>query len=139
MTLLPAEPARVTIDPRRYSWCPPLVLDSVCYAPGCTEVWQIQRHHIVRRSNTGGPLDYITIGGLVVPNVCMLCRDHHDMVTGLVGGHRAWIRYETGEGWLWYRPTRSGVAAWGGGARSGRILDKLGQEWVAVGPLGPGC
>lgn len=66
---------------------------------------------MLRRSATAGPKLYITIDGLVVPNIVGLCKLHHDQLTGLVGGHRAAIMFPPYEGleaglyrawWVWY-------------------------------------
>lgn len=126
MTLLPVEPVRVTLDPRKYSWCPSPELTPWCAVPNCSSAFRLQKHHIYRRSAAGRPSDYITIDNLVVPNVCHLCRKHHSMVTGEIGGHKLWIIYD--EGWQVYRPTRG----------LGRIISKDGTAWVRVGPLRSG-
>ena len=108
----------MTIDSRRYVWCIPPELSETCDAPGCTSTFRLQKHHIVRRSATGGPLDYITIDGLVVQNVCMLCREHHAQVTGLIGGHKAFIKWWDDSRWVW--------------------LKKENSEWIFGGLLGGG-
>lgn len=128
MTITPIEPIRMTIDPRRYVWCAPVELHGRCYAPGCAETWGLQKHHIVRRSATGGPLDYITIDQLIVPNVCMLCQQHHDNLTGLLGGHMAAIKWEAGA-WMWCVPTDDPVPDY---------VSKLGEGWKIVAPIGAG-
>lgn len=130
MTLLAVDPSRFTIDPRRYTWSPAPDRSSVCQAPGCTERWQLQEHHIVPRSRTGGPLSWITVDGLVVENVCMLCQDHHDQITGLIGGHKAAIRRSepglTPGSWLWSTPQPHGEPV---------FSSKLGVPWYVLGPL----
>ena len=127
MTLQAVEPSRVTIDKeRRYSWCPAPDLPSWCSVPGCSSTFKLQKHHIVRRSATGGPLNFITIDNLVIQNVCMLCREHHGMVTGSVGGHRLWIIYESGEGWQVYKH---------GSFPPGGTTSKGGTTWIWVGAL----
>ncbi len=130
MTLIAVEPARITIDPRRYTWCPAPDRSSVCQAPGCTERYSLQEHHIVPRSRTGGPLSYITVDGLVTVNVCMLCPDCHDKITGLVGGHKAAIRRSnlglTPGAWLWSTPQPHGPPA---------FVSKLGVPWFIQGSL----
>lgn len=93
--------------------------------PGCTSTFKLQKHHILRRSATGGPTDYITIDGLVVANVCKLCREHHTMVTGGVGGHRLWIRRDW-DGWQVYGPSY---------VNSEGPRTKDGTVWQWVGPL----
>lgn len=126
MTLLAVEPVRLSLDPRRYVWCVTVELKPVCYAPGCAIHFGLHKHHIVRRSQTGGPLDYVTIDGLVTQNVVNLCRVHHEAVTGAVGGHSGWIRHLAGLGWVWYSPAPSGVP--------GAVTSKEGS-WVPVGFL----
>lgn len=106
MTLMPVEPARLTIDPRRYSWCPKLVLPGYCEVPGCGSTFRLDPHHIVPRSRTGGPLDYVTVDGVVIRNVCHLCRVHHDQLTSPLGGHQASIRFVESLGWCWCLPFR---------------------------------
>lgn len=128
MTLQAVEPVRVTIDPQRYSWCPPLVLPEQCSIPGCTSSFRLEKHHIVRRSATGGPTDYITIDGLVVTNVCMLCREHHAMVTGEIGGHKLWI-IRGARDWIVVKPGPPGEYG---------PVSKDGTTWVWVGPLRAG-
>lgn len=126
MTLQAVEPTRITIDPRRYEWCTAPELTDVCAIPGCDSKFRLEKHHIVRRSATGGPLDYITIDGLVIQNVCMLCREHHDNITGSIGGHKLWIAYGIG-GWQVYRPAYSGD--------TGLLVDKNMKVWARIGPL----
>lgn len=127
MTLAPVEPIRMTIDPRRYVWCLAVDLKPICYAPNCQETWNLQKHHIVRRSATGGPLDYITIDQLVVQNVCMLCQFHHRQLTGLIGGHKAAIKWNNGA-WMWCVPTEEEVPDY---------VTKLGQGWMILAPISP--
>lgn len=129
MTLQAVEPTRVTIDPQRYVWCTAPELTRWCAMPGCTNTFRLQKHHIVRRTATGGPLDYVTIDGLVVQNVCMLCREHHEKITGSIGGHRLWIVYEDDEGWQVFEPGYNG--------RHSRFT-KGNTPWMKVGPLRQG-
>ena len=71
----------------------------------------------MRRSDTAGPKDNIAIDGLVVPNLCLLCREHHLWVTGTLGGHKAkivWLDEPIGH-WHWQ--------------------EKAGGGWLGVGPL----
>jgi hypothetical protein len=116
----------MTIDPRRYVWCTVPELPDWCAIPGCTNSFKLQKHHIVRRSATGGPLDYITIDGLVVQNICNLCREHHAEITGSLGGHKLWIVWERGR-WQVYRP---GYDLYADVRRS-----KNGESWIRSGPL----
>lgn len=103
MTLLPVEPTRITID-ESYEWCTEIVLPPWCQVPWCGSGWHTQKHHIVRRSHTGGPLDYITVDGVAVQNVFRLCQNCHSHLTSPVGGHRAMIRWFDSHGWVWCLP-----------------------------------
>lgn len=126
MTLRPVEASRITVPPQD-AWIP-YELPFICQVPGC---WHSadDPHHIVRRSDTGGPVDYVSIDGLVVANKMAICRTHHDEVTGGVGGHKAMIRFpgweEIAHGlysawWLWYARLPSAAAA---------------PRWVLCGPI----
>lgn len=147
MTLLPVEPARLTIDPRRYSWCAKPELQMFCSVPGCGVGFGLHTHHIVPRSQTGGPLDYVTIDGLVRVNVCKLCPQHHADLTSPVGGHRAMIRWVDGEGWCWAVRAKgpgtadltdeAGVCSDGRPAGVGSLFRSArGHVWHVVGRLG---
>ena len=87
-------------------------LPPVCQAPGCDQPREWGGgHHVIRRSATGGPVDWVSIDGLVIPNRVALCTLCHRGVTGEIGGHRYHIRFPTIEQieaelyspwWLWY-------------------------------------
>jgi hypothetical protein len=64
-----------------------------CSMPTC-ERWAEHAHHIVRRSALGGAYDWVEIDGKLFANKTGLCPQHHDDITGRVGGHRAAIRLE---------------------------------------------
>lgn len=92
-------------------WPVSYALPPVCQHPTCDTTYWIEGHHVVRRSATAGPRDFVTIDGLVVPNRVGLCKEHHDQLTGLVGGHKAAIVYPPAQGlttglytawWVWY-------------------------------------
>lgn len=115
MTLLPVEPVRTGIP--EIPPCFVLRVSATCAAPGCGAEAR-QGHHVVRRSATGGPLDVVLIDGAPVVNRIGLCDDCHDMLTGLVGGHRAALvmppldRIEAGlyrRWWVWFAATRPAV------------------------------
>lgn len=130
MTLPPVETSRMTIDPRRYVWCVAPEYTGYCAIPGCNSKFRLEKHHIVRRSATGGPLDYITIDGLVVQNTTMLCREHHNMITGSIGGHKLWI--------VWQPPGMP--ACWhvftpGYYEDKNYLIAKDGSTWVWLGML----
>ena len=127
MTLLPCPRIEIAV------YDGPLVVEpqdeTVCAHPACGEGWGLERHHVVRRSETGGPERWVVVNGVILLNERWLCHIHHVMVTGEVGGHRGWIRYLEGHGWVWYAPAPPGHAA------SGGVPDKLGCLWLPVGPL----
>lgn len=104
-----------------------------CAMPKCGEWHGLQHHHVVRRSELGGAYRWVVVNGVVLLNERMLCRHHHDMVTGMVGGHRAWIRYLEGEGWAWYARAPHGLSPVA--SPPAVVLDKLGGAWLLVGPL----
>lgn len=142
MTLTLVEPARITLDPRRYDWCPTVELPDLCCVPDCRSLWGLQRHHIIRRSATGGPLDYVTIDGVVVTNVARICSSHHDDLTSPVGGHRAAMAYSTGVGWVWCVLMEPGLTGDQAVCLStvpagSQVLFETarGAVWRAVGPL----
>lgn len=66
-----------------------------CSNPTCRKIAE-HAHHIVRRSQLGGDYAWVAIEGVIVANLTGLCADCHDKVTGLVGGHKAAIRYMDG-------------------------------------------
>lgn len=97
MTLLPVEPIRITV-PDQDAWIKE-PLPETCQVPGCGERGEKGGHHVVRRSHTGRPVDFVAVDGVVLDNRVRLCFEHHCMVTD----HRAWIRYKTGAGWEWWQ------------------------------------
>lgn len=110
MTLLAAERSRIGAPLADDGWVA-YSLPPVCQHPQCDVTHQLDRHHVVRRSELAGPRRWVAIDGLVVPNVVHLCWQHHLDVTGEVGGHRAIIwKPEPGSreavlysgAWLWY-------------------------------------
>lgn len=108
MTLRPAEDVRLSIPPQD-CWIE-YDIPPVCQVPGCQEPWA-HRHHIVRRTKTGGPQRWVAVDGVVLPNVMGICFRHHEQVTGMVGGHWARIGFPSIEEltgglyrpwWVWY-------------------------------------
>lgn len=75
--------------------------NEICSVPGCSSPAE-HGHHIWRRSFTGAPTHWVRIGEHDVGNVTGLCAMHHDWVTGGIGGHRAWIRWDGQYEW-WER------------------------------------
>jgi len=62
-----------------------------CAMPTCTR-FADHAHHMVRRSQLGGDYNWVEIEGTLYANLVGLCAEHHDQVTGRVGGHKAAIR-----------------------------------------------
>lgn len=103
--------------------------ETVCAHPACWSTWALETHHVVRRTETGGPARWVLVRGVVLLNERRLCRPHHRELTGELGGHLGWIRYLEGEGWVWYAPAPPGPSV------PGAVSDKLGALWLPVGPL----
>ena len=75
-----------------------------CANPECRRIAE-HAHHIFRRSQLGGAFAWVEIKGVVYQNLCGLCANCHDDVTGRVGGHRAAIRLlgpDYDWVWTWY-------------------------------------
>jgi len=126
MTLMPCARSEITATWGIGAWPEP-EKETVCSHPKCANRGELEPHHVVRRSETGGPKHWVAVNGVVLLNERRLCHVHHVMVTGEVGGHRGWIRYLEGEGWVWYAPAPAGSV--------GGVSDKLGAAWLPVGPL----
>lgn len=126
VTLLPAPKVAIEIY---HGETVVLQEETVCCHPACWERWGLQTHHVVRRSETGGPVRWVLINGVVLLNERRVCTPHHRELTGELGGHLAWIRYLEGESWVWYAPAPAGHSGPGG------VTDKLGAIWLPVGPL----
>jgi hypothetical protein len=63
-----------------------------CAVPACRRLAE-HAHHLWRRSALGGPFDWVELpDGHVVGNLVGMCPQHHDAVTGRIGGHKAAIR-----------------------------------------------
>jgi len=77
-----------------------------CANPKCGKLAE-HAHHLVRRSALGGDYRWIEIEGRIVGNLTGLCAGCHDDVTGMVGGHKAAIRYHQGLFW-WSLVAESG-------------------------------
>jgi hypothetical protein len=76
----------------------PGAVGEACAAPGCTSASQ-QRHHIWPKSYLRGqPVEWVEVGGVLLQNTVGLCAPCHAAVTGVVGGHRAHIRYDRDRG-----------------------------------------
>jgi hypothetical protein len=124
VTLAPAFDSQISIPEQEWAEPEP---SHYCANPRCDRLGT-QGHHIVRRSATGGPKRWIAIDGVVLLNevrVCLWC--HEDL-----NRHAAWIRYFTGEGWLWYAAAPAALAA---GAAGSVQHPKSGRWFVPFGPL----
>jgi len=127
VTLLPVEQVRISVPPQD-RWPTPEIA-RLCQVPGCLLYPEPGAHHVVRRTFTGGPVDWVTIDGLVLYNLVRLCHRHHSALTE----HHAGIRHEEGTGWVWFteatgghvRPQDDGVA----------LAPRTGRLFVRVGPV----
>jgi len=126
MTLLPVEEIRVTV-PDRQDW-PTGEDDWRCCNPNCGQRGT-EGHHVVRRTATSGPVDWVAVDGIVLQNVVRVCHTCHEDITQ----HRAWIRHLPGEGWVWYAALPRGLAASPGADRVQH--PKSGREFVRIGPV----
>lgn len=66
-----------------------------CSNPNCGKIAE-HAHHIIRRSQLVKDYDWITIEGIVTGNKTGLCVACHNDVTGMIGGHKAAIRWIDG-------------------------------------------
>jgi hypothetical protein len=79
-----------------------------CAAPSCGRTAR-HRHHIVSRTKTNGPLDWIVIHNTetkktwLVRNVVDLCPECHDKLESQPGGAKARLRFLDDNGFAWYR------------------------------------
>jgi hypothetical protein len=92
MTLIPSEAWNVAgVEGDKYTVGP------FCDAPGCKRPVD-HKHHLWRRSFLGGDYWWVRVPTsrgttVTIRNVVGLCYHHHEDVTGDVGGHKAWIRW----------------------------------------------
>jgi hypothetical protein len=96
---------------------PPGELAKICSAVGCLKLTK-DRHHLWPKSFLRGqPYEWVmTPWGQIVQNTTGLCVQHHGMVTGEIGGHKACVLVE-GKTFMW--------------------AEKHANEWVVMGPLTP--
>jgi hypothetical protein len=129
VTLLPVEPVRVTI-PAQDGWVEE-DLPALCCNPQCDRRGG-QTHHVVRRSETGGPIRWVAIDGVILLNEWRICLWCHEMLNC----HDAWIRYLTPFGWVWYAalPARRSPVA-GHGGPDFIQHPKSGRWFRLIGPL----
>lgn len=91
-----------------------------CSNPTCRKIAE-HAHHIIRRSQIVKEYDWIAIEGTVIGNKTGLCASCHDDITGLIGGHKAAIRWiESAFWWCLVTPTANDPSA---------------MQYHAVGPL----
>lgn len=55
-------------------------IQPACCHPRCNN-WQVERHHIVRRSFLAGMFDWVEYDGVLIQNVVGVCRTHHHDLT----------------------------------------------------------
>ena len=73
-----------------------------CVVPGCISLAQHGHHLWARSYLRGQPTVWVCLpSGRIVSNVVGLCIRHHSQVTGEVGGHKAMIRLEDDETFIW--------------------------------------
>lgn len=126
MTLLPSDQFGVSGWPgNAYK------VNEVCAHPSCGKA-SVHAHHMWRRSFIRKDYDWVKLpDGTIIGNRVGLCQEHHDMVTGEIGGYRAKLTWEAGIMW-WEIRVESAPAAAG---------DDLGWHvpkkilFVRVGPL----
>lgn len=95
MTLSPIDaPVRLTV-PDRQEWAE-LGVSEVCQAADCQQLGT-QWHHVFRRTQTAGPVDWVAIDGLVIFNKIRLCLWCHDKINS----HAAWVVYDEHGWWEW--------------------------------------
>jgi hypothetical protein len=81
----------------------------VCVAPGCISLSQEGHHMWSRGALRGEPTEWVRLpSGRVVSNVVGVCRRHHGMLTGGIGGHMAAIQLEPDETFIWLEPIAGG-------------------------------
>lgn len=107
MTLLPASDFGI-----RGHTGKPYSVDERCSVPGCPRR-SVHTHHIWPKSFLRGqPYEWVELpDGTVIGNRTGLCLEHHNMVTGEIGGHRALIMFRAGL-FLWHvKDTRADAMA----------------------------
>jgi len=123
MTLAPTTEVGVRGEPGK-----PYTLAERCSAPGCPSR-ATEGHHLFPRSYLRGqPYSWVRLPeGTICGNLAGLCTQHHNQVTGEIGGHRAWIQFD--QGLFWW----AGRSAVGDASR----YESFAVEWVRIGPLDP--
>ena len=91
----------------------PYELPSFCERPYCGQPGEPGGHHIEPRSRTAGPKNWIEIDTFPVRNKIRVCKEHHNALTGGIGGHKAKIVWDGG--WAWFDRDSAGnwaLAGW---------------------------
>jgi hypothetical protein len=72
-------------------------VNEVCAVPHCGRA-SAHAHHLWSRSHLRGqPYEWVVLpDGTIIGNRVGLCREHHEWVTGGVGGHKARIEFRSG-------------------------------------------
>jgi hypothetical protein len=117
MTLLPSDEFGIT------GWPGNLYdVNEICAHPTCSRR-SVHAHHMWPRSFIRKNYDWVRLpDGTILGNRIGLCQEHHDMVTGEIGGYRARLRWDAGI--MWWDDKRKQV---GGGTHP--------VDWVRSGPL----
>jgi hypothetical protein len=74
-------------------------VDPACSEPLCTKPAAHTHHCWPRSYLRGQPYEWVRIGEIVIGNRLGFCVEHHDMLTGEVGGYRARLAWEAGVMW----------------------------------------
>lgn len=72
---------------------PDYQVEPQCACPRCDRVPD-DPHHIASAGQLGIRTAWVIVDGLLIGNLAGLCREHHDQVTGEIGGHKAAIRWD---------------------------------------------
>lgn len=108
MTITPFKGRQVTRRPD----LPPYPVNEVCAHPRCSRDATDPHHAENRGAGWPRASNYAWVeldGKLLVPIMVGLCREHHQHVTGGVGGHKAQLQWVDGEGFYWVAlPDRDG-------------------------------
>lgn len=94
MTLLPADDFGITGYPgNKYD------VNEICAHPSCNQR-AVHAHHMWSRSFLRKDYDWVKLpDGVILGNRIGLCQEHHDMVTGEIGGYRAKLEWVAGVMW----------------------------------------
>lgn len=95
MTLLPSKEFGVRGHKGK-----PYEVNEICAVLNCGRA-SAHAHHLWPRSHLRSqPYDWVELpDGTVIGNRIGLCREHHEDVTGAIGGHKAWIEFSSGLFW----------------------------------------